>query len=192
MATKTVTVGILALQGNFAEHAALLAAMSVQVQYVRTVQDLEQCTHLIIPGGESTTISLLLASTGLDAAITDRCRASTLSVMGICAGAILVATKITGKNPPASLGLIDITIDRNAYGNQLESFDASLIVSHVDRPVRASFIRAPVITHVGKDVEVLAMHGEHPVIVRAGNVWALTCHPELRDEESIHRLFIAS
>jgi 5'-phosphate synthase pdxT subunit len=190
--TKNPTVGVLALQGDFAEHVELLTSMKADVLLVRKPADLQRCTHLIIPGGESTVIAKLLASTGLDAAIVSRTKAGDLSVLGVCAGSVLVATEVTGKNAPVSLNLLDITVDRNAYGSQIDSFPAALTVRGIAQPVTVSFIRAPVITRAGDDVEILAQHDGAPVLVRAGKVWALTCHPELCGETAIHSLFLRS
>ena len=115
-----------------------------------------------------------------------------LSVFGTCAGAIVLAKKATGKNAPKTLGLIDVTIDRNAYGSQVDSFEASLKIKGLKEPVDVAFIRAPKIVKVGKDVDVLATYKGNPVLVRQGNVMIATFHPEVRNQNNIHRLFLSS
>jgi 5'-phosphate synthase pdxT subunit len=183
-------IGILAFQGNIAEHKAVLQALDEPAIEVRTLQDLAQVEHLIIPGGESTVLSRFLKMEKLDAEIKKRGGEGLLAVFGTCAGAILLSTNITGGKGAEPLGLIDIDTDRNAYGTQIDSFETALAVKGMTKPVNASFIRAPLITRVGKGVEVLATHQNHPVIVRQGRILASSCHPEMRGETAIHRLFL--
>lgn len=183
-------VGILAVQGNFAEHESIVRSLGVPVVQVRALADLIPCTHLIIPGGESTVMAKHLVISGLDEVIRKRVTERSLSVLGTCAGAILLAKKAVGKNAPATLELLDMDVDRNAYGAQVHSFDASLAIRGIVEPVQAAFIRAPIIVRVGTGVEVLAEHEGHPVVVRSQNAWALTCHPELHGNTAIHALFL--
>ncbi len=187
-----MVVGVLAFQGDFAEHIDVLHAMHVPSVEVRTVADLSKVNALIIPGGESTVIAKFLTSTKVGPEIIKRVKVGTLFLYGTCAGAILLSKKATGKNAPRTLGLIDVTVDRNAYGTQLQSFEASLRIRGIKAPMTVSFIRAPKITRVGKHVEVLAEFDGDPVLVRQGNVMIGTFHPEVRHETSIHRYFLTS
>ncbi len=185
-----MTVGVLALQGDFAEHLSVLASLAVPARDVRTTDDLDQVTHLILPGGESTVLSSLLDSTGLRHAILARVRSGSLPIFGTCAGAILLARKVRGPHAPVPLALLDIVVDRNAYGPQSHSFRASVRVPSLRRSLDASFIRAPKITHVGKGVTVLAKHRNHPVVVAQGDVLAATFHTETAGIADLHRLFL--
>lgn len=185
-----MTVGVLAFQGNFAEHIVLLKTMEVKTKEVRTLDDLKQVTHLIIPGGESTVIAKFLFEQEMDQEIIRRSKAGSLPVFGTCAGAILLATKVTGKNPPKTLGLIDMVVERNAYGTQSDSFEQEINVKGLRNSVPASFIRAPIIESVGNDVEVLAKHGKSPILVRQGDALAATFHEEVRGQTAIHRMFL--
>ncbi len=182
--------GILAFHGDVAEHAAVLRALEVDHGNVRGVDDLRRCTHLIIPGGESTVISRFLRLTGVGDEVKQRVEDRSLSVFGTCAGAIILAAQASGKNAPPTLGLIDIDIERNAYGSQVQSFDTELTLKGIDDPVPVAFIRAPIITRVGAGVEVLAEHEGDPVLVQQKNVLAGTFHPEARGVSAIHRLFL--
>jgi pyridoxal 5'-phosphate synthase pdxT subunit len=183
-------VGILAYQGDVAEHEAVLDMLKQKHRQVRTTDDLSGVTHLIIPGGESTVIGRFLGMWGLGKEIQKRVKAGTLAVFGTCAGAILVSRKIAGKNNPSPLGLIDIAVDRNAYGTQIDSFEAEIDVRGIGKHVPVAFIRAPKLTKVGKGVDVLAKRGDDPVLIRQGRVLASVCHPEARGETAIHRLFL--
>ncbi|MGB9466210.1 MAG: pyridoxal 5'-phosphate synthase glutaminase subunit PdxT [Candidatus Acidiferrum sp.] len=183
-----VKIGILAVQGDFAAHAAMLAELGAETVEVRTVADLEGCDGLILPGGESTTQLQFLQEEGLFDAV-KKFAADGGAIFGTCAGAILLATEV--KNPAqASLGLLDMTVLRNAYGRQLASdvfFGASKLT---DVPMEMVFIRAPVIDRVGAGVEVLAEYGGKPVLVRKANVMAATFHPELAQDSTVHRHFL--
>ncbi len=183
-------VGILAFHGNVSEHAAVFRALRVDHGDVRSIDNLRACTHVIIPGGESTVMSRFLLMTGVGAEIVRRVTEGSLAVYGTCAGAILVSKKATGKNAPASLDLIDIDIERNAYGSQAQSFDTDLTVKGIGGNIPVAFIRAPIITRVGAGVDVLAEHEGKPVLVRQGNVLAGTCHPEARGATHIHQFFL--
>lgn len=185
-----MTVGVLAFHGDFAEHLEILAGLRVKAMEVRSLDDLALVSHLIIPGGESTVMSRFLESTGVGEGIKDLVKAGDLAVYGTCAGAILLANNVTGKNAPQSLQLLDMTIERNAYGTQRESFAADLKIKGLPKAVPVAFIRAPIISAVGKNVDVLASHAKNPVLVRCGKVLAGTFHPEIRGQSSIHRLFL--
>lgn len=181
-------IGILAVQGDFEAHAARLAELGAETIEVRTVKHLDGCDGLILPGGESTTQLQFLQEEGLFEAVkqfAEECGA----IFGTCAGAILLATQV--KNPgQASLGLLDMTVLRNAYGRQLASdvfFGPSKLA---DVPMEMVFIRAPVIDSVGPGVEVLAEYAGKPVLVRKGNVMAGTFHPELTQDTTVHRFFL--
>ena len=180
-------IGILAVQGDFAAHAARLAELGADTVEVRTVKDLDACDGLILPGGESTTQLQFLQEEGLFDAV-KQFAAEGGAIFGTCAGAILLATDV--KNPAqASLGLLDMTVLRNAYGRQLAS-DVFFGPSKLgDAPLEMVFIRAPVIDRVGPGVIVLAEYAGKPVLVQKANVIAATFHPELTDDSSVHRHF---
>lgn len=194
-----MVVGVLAFQGDFAEHIDVLTKMRVKTVLVRSLEDLSKVDALIIPGGESTVIGKFLQETGMGKEIVRRVKAGrqkgrtaegSLFVYGTCAGAILLARKVKGKNVLRPLGLIDIVVDRNAYGSQADSFEAALKIVGTKEMISVSFIRAPKITHTGRRVTVLAEFGDNPVLIRQGNVLAGTFHPEMRFEPAIHRYFL--
>jgi 5'-phosphate synthase pdxT subunit len=183
-----VKIGILAVQGDFAAHAAMLAGMGVETAEVRTVKELDGCDGLILPGGESTTQLQFLQEEGLFDAVKQFAEDGG-AIFGTCAGAILLATKV--KSPEQdSLGLLDMTVLRNAYGRQLASDVFSGPSKLTDELMEMVFIRAPVIESVGPGVEVLAAHDGKPVLVRKGNVMAATFHPELTENSWVHRFFL--
>ena len=190
-------IGVLALQGDFREHAEALNRIGVSSLKVRTLEELDQVAGLIIPGGESTVMQKLSVAYGLFDPIRDRIRAG-LPVFGTCAGLIMLADQITdGIVGQETFGGLDVTVQRNAFGHQVDSFEVDLDFAGVaDGPVHAAFIRAPLITRVGPDVEVLASipaDGLHPaggvVAVRQGNLLGISFHPEVTGEDRIHRLF---
>ena len=184
-------VGVLALQGSFREHAATLRALDADPVEVRSPDDLSGIDALILPGGESTTMSMLLASTGLFAPIADRL-ADGMPTFGTCAGMILLATEVLdGRPDQRSFAAIDISVRRNAFGRQVDSFEADLEVTGIDGdPVDAVFIRAPFVERVGDGVEVLAAVDGHPVLCRQDHVLVASFHPELSDDLRIHQLFL--
>jgi pyridoxal 5'-phosphate synthase pdxT subunit len=187
--TTTPKIGILAIQGDFAAHAAMLHSLGAETVEVRTVEDLEQCDALILPGGESTTQLQFLQEEGLFDAI-KQFTASDHPIFGTCAGAILLATKV--ENPAqASLGLLDMTVLRNAYGRQLASdvFFAPTKLKSV--PIEMVFIRGPVIDSVGPGVEVLAEYSGKPALVQKKNILAATFHPELTSDPTVHLHFLS-
>lgn len=181
-------IGILAVQGDFEAHAATLDGLGAETVEVRTVADLEGCDGLILPGGESTTQLQFLQEEGLFDAV-KQFAAEGRAIFGTCAGAILLATEV--KNPAqGSLGLLEMSVLRNAYGRQLASdvfFGSSKLTG---APMEMVFIRAPVIDNVGPGVEVLAERGGKPVLVERANVMAATFHPELTNDTTVHRHFL--
>ncbi|MFZ0214298.1 MAG: pyridoxal 5'-phosphate synthase glutaminase subunit PdxT [Candidatus Acidiferrales bacterium] len=181
-------IGILAIQGDFEAHAKMLERMGVEYVYVRTPEDLKGVEGLILPGGESTTHMKVLAETGLDKAIREMA-ANGGALFGTCAGAIVLAREVKG---PAmeSLGAMDMTVVRNAYGRQLASDIFLLPTKLRDEPLEMVFIRAPIIERIGKGVEVLAMREEKPVLVEQGRMMAATFHPELTEDTTIHERFV--
>jgi 5'-phosphate synthase pdxT subunit len=181
-------IGILAVQGDFEAHARVLVRLGTEYVFVRTPDDLAECRGLILPGGESTTHMKLLAETGLDAAIR-KMAAEGGAFFGTCAGAILLARRVKGPEM-ASLGLMDITVVRNAYGRQLAS-DVFLLPTKLrPEPLEMVFIRAPIIDSVGQDVAVLAERNGKPVLVEQGQAMAATFHPELTPDTRIHERFL--
>ncbi len=181
-------IGVLALQGAFREHLDVLRTIGVEGVAVRLPQDLEGISGLILPGGESTTMRHLIERWGLAEPIR-RLAATGAPLYGTCAGMIVLSKEIVGGEPPI-LPLLDVTVQRNAFGRQLDSFEADLSVPVLgDRPVHAVFIRAPVIESVGPDVDVLArLDDDRIVAVRERNVLATSFHPELAGETRFHRL----
>ncbi len=189
----SVVVGVLALQGDFAEHAAALGRVGADVLEVRTVEELKRVDGLIIPGGESTTIARLMIAYGLREPIIERARAG-LPIWGTCAGAILLAEEIVTLDRPG-LNLVPMTVERNAYGRQIDSFEADLSSRELGGgPLHAIFIRAPRIRSVAEGVEVLLRLGaeqEHePVAVQCDSLMATTFHPELTDDTRLHERFV--
>jgi len=181
-------IGVLALHGAVIEHISTLRSIGVEGVPVRLPEDLEGVSGLILPGGESTTMRKLAARWGLREPIMDLAR-SGAPILGTCAGMIVLAKEIAGGEEPV-FPLLDVTVERNAFGRQLDSFETELPMPIVgERPVHAVFIRAPVIDRVGRGVEVLArLPDQRVVAVRQRNVMALSFHPELAGETRIHRL----
>jgi 5'-phosphate synthase pdxT subunit len=189
------TVGVLALQGDVREHVAALRALGAEPLEVRTPAQLEQVDAIVLPGGESTTLSLLLDSCGLRQPLATRL-ADGLPAFGTCAGMILLARGVvdgsSGVSPPSTcLGAIDLRVRRNAFGSQARSFEADLDVKGIDGgPVHAVFIRAPVIEDAGARVDVLAEVDGRPVVAREGRVLVCAFHPELVGDLRLHELFL--
>jgi 5'-phosphate synthase pdxT subunit len=187
----TPTVGVLALQGAFAAHAAILASLGAATIEVRTVEQLDSVDALVIPGGESTTMSMLLERSGMLEPLAARV-ADGLPTFGTCAGMILLATEISdGRDDQHALGAVDISVARNGYGRQIDSFESDLDVVGFDRPFHAVFIRAPLVQQTGESVEVLAAVDGDPVLCRQGNVLVAAFHPELSGDDRIHRRWLA-
>ncbi|MHB8682104.1 MAG: pyridoxal 5'-phosphate synthase glutaminase subunit PdxT [Acidimicrobiales bacterium] len=194
-------IGVLALQGDVAEHGAALADLGVAARSVRRPDDLSGLDGIVLPGGESTTMSLLLDSSGLTEQLAKELAAG-LPAFGTCAGMILLATEISdGRGDQRCFGAIDIAVRRNGFGRQLDSFECDLEVDDVaGGPVHAVFIRAPLVERVGSDVEVLASvagrseapaGGSAPVVCRQGPVLVAAFHPELTADRRLHRLFLS-
>ena len=182
-------VGILAIQGDFAMHGKMLDRIGASWRLVKHAAELEEVSGLIMPGGESTTMLKVFAANGLGSAVKEFA-AQGKPIFGTCAGAILLAQDVL--NPPQErLGLMDITVERNAYGRQIDSSvqqgDCPEIADHL---VEMVFIRAPIIRRVGKGVRVLGRCADLPVLVEQGNLLAATFHPELTEDETIHRYFL--
>ncbi|MBK8177707.1 MAG: pyridoxal 5'-phosphate synthase glutaminase subunit PdxT [Planctomycetes bacterium] len=187
--TAAVQVGVLALQGSFEPHARAVRRLGHEPVLVRARADLGGLTHLILPGGESTTLHHLLVLFGLFDEIRERAARGELALFGTCAGAILMGQD-DGTRPPR-FGLIDATLARNAYGRQVDSFEAELAPGEFGAaPLRAIFIRAPCLTGVGPQVRVLARHRGEPVLVEQGPHLAATFHPELAGEDRILARFL--
>jgi pyridoxal 5'-phosphate synthase pdxT subunit len=173
-----MTIGVLAVQGNFREHAAMLRRLGVQVVEVRKAEQLQGLDGLVIPGGESTTFMRLMRLYGLDEAV----RRFEQPIFGTCAGMIVLDRE--------HLGLVDLVVDRNAYGRQVASFEADLALEGEDEPLRGVFIRAPRVRELGAGVEVLAEHDGEPVLVRDGRFLVASFHPELTDDTRVHERFV--
>jgi len=186
-----VKVGVLALQGASARHASMLARLGAQPVTVRSPADLDGVGALVLPGGESTTMSMLLESSGLFEPVAEALDAG-LPALGTCAGMILLGRDILdGRPDQRCFGAIDIGVRRNAFGRQVDSFEADIAVDGLDgAPVHAVFIRAPWVEEVGADVEVLATVEGQPVLCRQGPVLAAAFHPELGDDPRLHELFL--
>ncbi len=183
-------VGVLALQGAFARHSEVLTGLGAVPLEVRTPGDLDAVDAMVVPGGESTTMSMLLDSSGLRPSLAERL-ADGLPVLGTCAGMILLAVRVTdGRDDQRSFGAIDIDVRRNGYGRQADSFEDQLSVMGLDGPFHGVFIRAPVVERVGSDVEVLATVDGVPVLCREGAVLVSSFHPEMSGDGRIHERFL--
>jgi 5'-phosphate synthase pdxT subunit len=191
---RSLVIGVLAVQGDFAEHAAMLrrAEPDVVVREVRLPADLRDLDGLIVPGGESTTIGKLLVAYGLEEPIRSAAIEG-LPVWGTCAGMILLARDIVGGEPDGRIGLMDLTVERNAFGRQIDSFEVDLPFTGLDHAIHAVFIRAPTVRRVGPEAEALAtLEDGRVVAARQGNLLATAFHPELTPDISLHKWFIQS
>jgi 5'-phosphate synthase pdxT subunit len=175
---KPLRIGVLAVQGNFREHAAMLRRLGAETVEVRKADELVGLDGLVIPGGESTTFMRLMRLYGLDEAV----RGFDRPVFGTCAGMIVLDRN--------HLGLVDLAVRRNAFGRQVASFETDLEVSGEDEPLRAVFIRAPWVEEVGPNVEVLAVLDGRPVLAREGRFLLAAFHPELTDDTRLHERFL--
>ncbi|WP_049935048.1 pyridoxal 5'-phosphate synthase glutaminase subunit PdxT [Haloplanus natans] len=190
--TGTVRIGVVAVQGNVSEHVdaiertASATGLDVDTVGVRDSGIVPDCDALALPGGESTTISRLLALEGIDEEIRDHAAAGK-PILATCAG-LIVAASDARDDRVDTLDLIDVSVDRNAFGRQVDSFEAGLDVTGLDDPFHAVFIRAPVVDEVGPDVDVLATWEDRPVAVSQGSVVATSFHPELTADDRLHRL----
>jgi 5'-phosphate synthase pdxT subunit len=184
------TVGVLALQGAFGAHVERLRTLGVDAVEVRTPHQLERVDALVMPGGESTTMSNLLGSTQLFDPIAERIGGE-MPVFGTCAGMILLADKILdGRDDQRHFGVLDITVRRNGYGRQVDSFETDLDLRDEEQPFHGVFIRAPRVEAVGPDVDVLSSYDGDPVLVRQGQLLAACFHPELTDDVRLHAQFV--
>jgi 5'-phosphate synthase pdxT subunit len=184
------TIGLLALQGDYLKHGERFSKIGVSVVKVRKPSEVDHVDGLVFPGGESTTIGKLLVKSGLDKAISEKINAG-MPVFATCAGLILLAKKIIGFDQ-FHLGLLDVDVERNAYGRQIESFETDFRSDTFgDPPIRGVFIRAPRIVRLGKGIEVLAEYEDVPVLIRQDNILAGSFHPELTDDLRIQRYFLS-
>ncbi len=182
-------IGILALQGDFHEHQVCFNKLNVETQLVRSVSDLNLCDSLVIPGGESTTISILLNISNLDSEIIIKSK-NGMPLWGTCAGLILISDKIIEEDP-SPLKLINVKTSRNFYGRQVDSFVEKIDLFSDEIEFEAIFIRAPKIIEIGKNVDILATtNNNSPVAVQSKNILGTTFHPELTDDLRIHQHFI--
>jgi len=182
-----MTIGVLAIQGDYEAHGRVLKGLGAKVIYVRKPEQLDDVDAVVIPGGESTTFLKFLEQQNFFGKLGDFVK--TKPALGTCAGAILLAKEVEGPSQ-ASLGALDIRIRRNAYGRQLESSIRQAETKLAGGPMEMVFIRAPRIERVGKEVEVLASAGGDPVLVRQGKIMAATFHPELSDDSRVHQAFL--
>lgn len=183
-------IGVFALQGDVREHVATLDALGADAFTVRRPSELERCDGLVLPGGESTTMAKLARTFDLLDPLRRRVEDG-MPTFGTCAGMILLADRIQdGIEGQETIGGLDVTVRRNAFGRQVDSFEADLPFAGLDDPVHAVFIRAPWVEEVGADVEVLASAEGHPVAVRQGHLMATSFHPEVDGDGRVHRLFL--
>jgi 5'-phosphate synthase pdxT subunit len=189
----TVRVGVLALQGDTREHLAALSEAGAEAVKVRRISELDSVDALVIPGGESTAMSKLLREFELLEPLRTRL-ADGMPAYGSCAGMILLATEIVDAGVPGRealpLGAIDMTVRRNAFGRQVDSFEGDIAFEGLDESMHAVFIRAPWVERVGPDVRVLAEAAGHPVAVRQGRMLATSFHPEMTGDRRVHQLFV--
>lgn len=181
-------IGVLALQGDFAEHLAVLNQLGAEASLVRTADEIQQLDGLILPGGESTVIGKLMVRHGADKAIQQKAKQG-MAVFGTCAGAILMAKEIENSDQP-SLGLMNIAVRRNAFGRQIDSFETDLEVKGLNGTICAVFIRAPIILKTDTGVETLSVHDNKIVVVRQGRFLASSFHPEVAGETRLHQMFL--
>jgi len=191
-------IGVIAVQGDVSEHVDVLKramnhlGINGEVVYVRTVDDLKNISGLVIPGGESTTINRLMLKTGLHEEIIKLAEKG-LPILGTCAGTILLAkegNELVKQTNTKLLGLVDMKVSRNAYGRQVDSFEADVSIPEIGKDFRGVFIRAPVIEKVWNETEVFAKYKDSIVGAKKGNILALTFHPELTDDLRIHEYFL--
>ncbi|GHU85538.1 pyridoxal 5'-phosphate synthase subunit PdxT [Bacteroidia bacterium] len=183
-------VGILALQGAYQKHYDMVKSIGENAMFVRSIEDLSSIDAMILPGGESTTIGKLLDWYGLLNPLKQRIEAG-MPTLGTCAGMIMLA-KETENHQPNLLEVMDIKVERNAYGAQIESFETDIDVKGFYSPFPAIFIRAPKITQIGDNVEVLAEHNGTPILIKERNIIAASFHPELTNDDRIHKLILSN
>lgn len=185
-----IKIGVLALQGDYLEHQRILQILGINSTYIKTPDQLNKIDGLIVPGGESTTINKLMNSYNIKAPLKKLVRRG-MPIWGTCAGMIIIANKIV-QSTPKPLSLIDITVDRNAFGNQTESFEQLITFSKIGKqPFRSIFIRAPQIIDIGETIDVLGrLPNKQPVAVKQNNILATSFHPELTNDYRIHEFFV--
>jgi len=183
-------VGILAFQGAYDAHGKILTCLGAEIRRIKTADDFDEISHLVIPGGETTTFLKLLEFNDLTEPIINHVK-SGKPILVTCAGLILIASRVT--NPEqSSLGLLDVTVERNSYGSQVNSFVTDVNIPVIgDKPFEGIFIRAPRIESCGSDVSVLGKINGDPVVVRQNNILAATFHPELSDDTRLHEFFLS-
>lgn len=187
---SAINIGVLALQGAFASHQKVFLELSVEAVQVRTAADLSKVDALVMPGGESTTMSQLLETSELFEPISLRIKKG-MPVFGTCAGMILLSKKILdGRDDQLSFDAIDIDVQRNAYGRQIDSFEAEIEIDSLDSPFNAVFIRAPRIVSLGPEVHALAYCGDDVVLAKQENILVASFHPELANDVRLHELFL--
>lgn len=184
------TVGVVALQGDYDAHRAMLEELGVENRLLRHAADLESVGALVLPGGESTTLLRLMADEPWFEALS-AFHQSGRPILATCAGALLLAQEVVGPSQP-SLGFVDATLERNGWGRQVDSFEAVLDVEGLDEPLPVAFIRAPRVRRVGPSAKVLAHHEDEPVLLSQGAVLAATFHSEITGDVGLHRLFLKS
>lgn len=187
MTTQSLKIGVLALQGAVSEHIRSLERAGAEAVAVKKTEQLDELDGLVIPGGESTTIGKLMRKYGFIERVREFSDAGK-PIFGTCAGLIVLAKNIEGQEEP-HLGLMDMTVARNAFGRQRESFEIDLPITGIEQPVRAVFIRAPLIREIGADVEVLAVYNGEMVTAREGHLLVSSFHPELTDDYRLHEYF---
>jgi len=182
-------IGVLGVQGDVREHVEALHKLGVETLIVKLPEHLDMVDGLILPGGESTTMIRILKEMNMDERLVERINDG-LPVFATCAGVILLAKRINNYKQE-KLGVLDVTVERNAYGRQVESFETFIEIPAIGKdPFRAIFIRAPRIVETGRSVEILAYHEDDPVLVKEGKILASTFHPELTDDLRLHRYFL--
>jgi 5'-phosphate synthase pdxT subunit len=183
-----MAVGVVSIQGDFDKHLEALRRAGIEGVEVRTPEELETVDRIIIPGGESTTVGMLMQRFGLGEAIQRRA-AEGMPVWGTCMGMIMMASDVEGRPDQYRLNLLDVTVKRNAFGAQVHSFEDAVPMREIEEPVLGVFIRAPIVTRVGPDVEVLGEYEGSVVAVRQGNRFGTSFHPELTHDTTLHERF---
>jgi len=186
------TVGVVAVQGDFEKHIEALQRTetpNLEIRELRVPEELEGVERIVIPGGESTTVGMLMQRFGLAEAIRQRA-AEGMPIWGTCMGMILMATEIEGRPNQFSLGLLDIAVQRNAFGAQVHSFEDEVQIEGMDTPVMGVFIRAPIVTRIGEKAQPIATYEGKIVAVRQGNLLGTSFHPELTEDPRLHQWFL--
>ena len=187
------TVGVIAIQGDFAKHIEALQRLGrrdLNAVEVRTPEELSQVDRAIIPGGESTTVGMLMERFGLGKALQDRASQG-MPIWGTCMGMIVMAKIVDGRKDQYTLGMLDVSVERNAFGAQVHSFEDEVTLKGMETPVMGVFIRAPVVTRLGKEVEAIGSYDGRVVAVRQGNLLGTSFHPELTDDSRLHEWFLS-